>query len=52
MRPQPPVNPALAAVRTQWARVAAWYLVYGPDVRRVGNVFLFLWFAWQTYARI
>ena len=32
--------------------VAAWYAEYGPRVRRVGNVLLFLWFAWQTYARI
>ena len=45
-------SPALAAVRAHWVRVAAWYLEYGPLVRRVGNLLLFLWFAWQTYARI
>jgi hypothetical protein len=52
MASPPAANPALTAVRAHWARVAAWYVTYGPDVRRVGNVLLFLWFAWQTYARI
>lgn len=48
----PTANPALTAVRAAWVRVATWYLAYGPLVRRVGNGLLFLWFAWQTYARI
>ncbi len=48
----PTTSPALTSVRTHWLRVAAWYLEYGSLVRRVGNVLLFLWFVWQTYARI
>ena len=45
-------NRVLIAVRARWMRVAPWYVAYGPLVRRVGNVLLFVWFAWQTYARI
>ncbi len=52
MASPPAANPALAVVRAGWAQVASWYDVHGTDVRRVGNALLFLWFAWQTYARI
>jgi hypothetical protein len=45
-------NRPLIAVRGGWARIASWYVAYGRYIRRVGNVLLFAWFAWQTYARI
>ena len=48
----PATNPALATVRAKWLRVATWYEIHGRRVRQAGNLLLFLWFAWQTYARI